>query len=562
MRIHELSCPSRWAANWPHRYSGNTLAVGGPQHIAFVAALAVVLCGQLAVAQNLPFAKSTPADRMAAMVQFVQSRHKAPFHRDGVMLPKGGAQALLQQMHNQPEPVVVPTGTNVKVNKDRNPWPKAELGAAVDPTNGNNWVVMANDFRENWDHEFYHVSTDGGVKWTDDSMVGGSDPITGFVPLTFQSDPGVAFDRVGHSFVSAITGNQIFDFTNLYENFDTEIEIAQGFAHGRYTYLIPTAIDDQPCYGTATTFVCDAQLDKPLITVDTVPGSPNKGTIYVYYTLFCNGSGASGTGPCTDGNATVPAFSSAILESHSPGAGLPFSPPNLVSVGLFQEQFSDLVIDSHGTPHMFFDDFSGVSLAMYESTYTGGAWVVSPTPVATFNYNGLNNFNWGFRDDGAIAPGCGISGETAYCAFSANQIGSGPTSSTPNLYVAVVNTLNAASAINRVNNDAFNNGKDHFFGWATVTANGVYVGWYDNRRDPFNAKVEYFVGKSTDGGKTFPTQMAVSDTSFNPCIGFPGCGFFGDYVQLVSGPDNVVRAAWSDTRDGASMQIYSQAVTW
>lgn len=71
-----------------------------------------------------------------------------------------------------------------------------------------------------------------------------------------------------------------------------------------------------------------------------------------------------------------------------------------------------------------------------------------------------------------------------------------------------------------------------------------------------------FYHVSTNGGATFTTQKAVSDTSFNPCVGFPGCGFFGDYTQLVSGPDNVVRAAWSDTRDGASMQIWSQAVTW
>jgi hypothetical protein len=50
--------------------------------------------------------------------------------------------------------------------------------------------------------------------------------------------------------------------------------------------------------------------------------------------------------------------------------------------------------------------------------------------------------------------------------------------------------------------------------------------------------------------------------SFNPCVGFPGCGFFGDYVQLVSGPDGVVHAAWSDTRDGASMQVWSESITW
>ncbi|MGZ3643955.1 MAG: hypothetical protein ACXVCM_08890 [Ktedonobacteraceae bacterium] len=511
---------------------------------------------------SLGHAASLKYSSLAEFVKYMNSIHKAPFDRDGAVIPPSASKTLAKRASNSGITNTSGTATNVMVNQDRNPWPKAELGAAVDPTSGNNYVVMANDFRENWDHEFYHVSTNGGKKWTDDSMVGGSDPVTGFVPLTFQSDPGVAFDSVGHSYISAITGNSIFDFTNFYENFDTEIEVAQGFAHGRYTSLIPTPIDDQPCYGTATSFYCPAQLDKPFVTIDNVAGSPNKGSIYVYYTLFCNGAGPSGTDPCTDGTATVPAFSSAILVSSSAGAGLPFSAPALVSGSLTQEQFSDMVIDSHGTPHIFFDDFSTASVNMYESTWSGGSWNITSTPVASFTFNGLNNLNWGFRDAGTVAPGCGIGGDTAYCAFSAQQIGTGPTESTPSVYVAKVNTLTGSSTISRVNNDPFNDGKDHFFPWATVTANGVYVGWYDDRQDNFNTKVNYYVGKSTNGGATFPTQKAVSDTSSNPCVGFPGCGFFGDYVQLVSGPDNVVHAAWSDTRDGASMQIWSQAVTW
>jgi hypothetical protein len=200
---------------------------------------------------------------------------------------------------------------------------------------------------------------------------------------------------------------------------------------------------------------------------------------------------------------------------------------------------------------------------MYESTLKGANWVVSSKPVANFFFNGLASINWGFRSSGTIAPGCGINGDTAYCAFSANQLVNGPVESGVSAYVAVVNTLNATSKIYRVNNDPFNDGSDHFFPWATTKADGsVYVGWYDDRNDPFNTLVQYFVGKSTDGGHTFPTQTAVSDVAFNPCIGFPGCGFFGDYTQLASGPDGVVHAAWSDTRDGASMQIYSQAITW
>jgi len=515
---------------------------------AFAVGFATLHSGQLARAQGAPY------KNLSSYVKYVQSTHRAPFHRDGVMLPKGGAKELLRKWHEAQPLAEAPSGTNVKVNQDRDPWPKAEIGSAVDPTDGQNYLVMSNDFRENYDHMFFHVSTTGGATWTDDSMVGGNDPNTGFIPLTFQSDPGLAFDTSGHSFLSTITGNLIFDGVNGYQNNDTQIEVAQGYAHGEYANLLPIVIDTQPCIFTFTSSNCNSTLDKPLITVDDVAGSPNNGTVYVYYTLFC------GPNPCTDGSATVPAFGSAILESHTSGGF--FTSPALVSGALTNTQFSYLVVDSKGTPHMFFDDFTNPYVNMWESTLTAGTWVVSASPVASFYFTQFSNPNWGFRDFGAAAPGCGIRKNTAYCAFSANQIVGKPGESTPSVYLAVVNTLTGASTVHRVNNDAWNNGKNHFFGWATATSAGVYVGWYDDRNDPFNTTVQYFVGKSTDGGKTFPTQTAVSDTAFNPCIGFPGCGFFGDYTQLVSGPDGVVHAAWSDTRDAVSMQIYSQAVTW
>jgi len=512
-------------------------------------------------------AGSPPFHDLTSYIAWVQSHHKAPFDRDGSLSSNKGGAAFIKKTQGKAPLAAASSAAaaNIQVNQDRNPWPKAELGAAVNPANGSDYVVMENDFRQNFDHEIYHTSTDGGLHFTDDSATVGVDGFAN-APYNFQSDPGVAFDSVGHSYISFISGNLIFDFINGYLNQDTEVDMVQGFANGQYTNITPTPIDFQPCNGLLTgTINCPAILDKPLITVDNVPGSPNEGSIYVYYTLFCNGAGPTGTDPCIDGSATIPPFSSAILESHSAGAGLPFSTVALVSGSFTQEQFSDMVVDSHGTPHMFFDDFTNpLAVNMYESTFSGGAWTVNATPVATFTYNGLNNLNnWQFRDAGAAAPGCGISKDTAYCAFSAQQIGSGKIESTPSVYVAKVNTLTGASTTHRVNNDAFGDGKDHFFAWATVAPSGaVYVGWYDNRNDPFNVKVEYFVGKSTNGGSSFATQKAVSTASFNPCTGFPGCGFFGDYTQIVSGPDGVVHAAWSDTRDGASMQVFSARVTW
>lgn len=528
--------------------------------VALAVLLSTLLMGGIATAQGT----STSAPRFQNLGQYadwVAANHKAPFDRDSVRMPEGAATTLLKQrsLNAAATPTAASTWHNVRINRDRDPWAKAEVGMAVDPVSGN-LVVMTNDFRENWDHEFYHVSTNGGTSWSDDSMVGGSDPNTG-AQLTFQSDPGVAFDSKGHSFLSAITGNSIADYydgNDNYANFDTQIIVAQGYNHGTYTNLVPYVIETEPCRFFPTVGVCPSSLDKPLITVDNVAGSPNNGTIYVYYTVFCNDK------PCKYGSASVPAFGSAIVESHSPGSGVPFSAPQIVSGTFSSEQFSYIVVDSHGVPHAFFDDFSSpTGVNMYMSTLTSTGWVVSSSPVATFIPAYTSTGNWGFRLSGTFAPGCGISKDTAYCAFSANQAGSGPFEGGLNVYVAAIDTQAGTSTINRVNNDPLYNTADHIFPWATAKADGsVYVGFYDDRNDPFLTKVQYWVAKSTDGGKTFPTQHAVSDTAFNPCVGFPGCGFFGDYTQIVAGPNGVVHAAWSDTRDGASMQVWGQAITW
>lgn len=510
-------------------------------------------------------AAGLPFQNLQEFTAYVQANHKAPFTLGNVTYSNTNAQGTIVGKNNTLKTTPYKGWeTNVKVNQDLNPWPKAGVAAAVNPVNGSDYVVMSNDLRDFYSHLFFHVSSNGGQNWTDDAMSAGSDPITGLLtPLSYQTDPGVAFDNFGHSYLTGLSVNLTFDTTNGYINLDTMVGIGEGYQNGSYISQITVPLDAQPCNGTSTAFNCPAILDSPLITIDNNPTSKHFGSIYVYYTLLCLGTGTNNKGPCTDGRVTVPASSSAILVVHAPGWNQPFSQPALVSGALTQEQFSDMVIDNHGIPHIFFDDFSTSSIKIYMSTLTPGGWVVSNTPIVSFKYAGLNNINWQFSSSGSVAPGCSISEVTAYCAFSASKIGNGPEAGSPSIFLAVVDTATATTSVHRVNDDSFFGGKDHFFPWATVTPKGdVYVGWYDNRNDPFNNKVQYFVGKSTNGGKTFPEQIAVSDTSFNPCVGSPGCSFFGNYTQLVSGPNSVVHAAWSDTRAGSSMQIYTQSITW
>src|SRR5207253_826432 len=110
-----------------------------------IALIASMLWGQPVSAQ-VP----QPKD-LESFVKYMQSHHRAPFDRDSAFIPKGAAlklQSNAEARQAQASRSLL-IGSNVKVNQDRNPWPKAEIGAAVDPTSGSNYVVMSNDFREN-----------------------------------------------------------------------------------------------------------------------------------------------------------------------------------------------------------------------------------------------------------------------------------------------------------------------------------------------------------------------------------------------------------------------------
>jgi len=508
-------------------------------------------------------AQTAPFKDVSSYIAWMNKNHKAPFNIPGATVTPAAAKAFAARAKANSQSAQNSAGhhfQNIQVNQDRNPWPKAGLASAVNPLDPRAWVVIANDFRINYTRTIYHVSTDRGRTFTDDLLVGGNDPYIFDAPLSFQVNPAVSFDNAGNSRFSALSGNEIIDLNNNYFNLDNEVDEIQGFTDGTYSDVFPTLIDAQQCDGALLNgpFVCSGNVSQPLNTTDSNPSSPNAGTTYVYYTFFCNLNPDS----CTDGSATIPSFGSVILESHSPNPETAFTAPALVSGSHTNAEFAAMVIDPSGTPHIFFDDFTNAPvMTIWESTLTGGVWTVSANPVATFTYNGLGNPNWFFTDSGAALPGCGIHNYTAYCAFSAVQVAGGAPESSPSVYLAAVNVNTGASRVARVNNDAFNAGKHHFFAWATTTPEGaVYVGWYDDRNDPQNTNVEYFVGKSFDGGRTFPIQKAVNDVPFNPCNGFQGCAYFGDYTQLASGPGGQVHAAWADTRDGVSMQIWSQTV--
>jgi len=546
--------------------------------------MSMLMCGSIAEAQST----APPFEDYDSFVQWMRKNHKAPFRPGWV--PKssttagsgssaaGGASDGDAQTNNSvlraPAIRQFPgvEKRNVKVNQDRNPWAKTTVAAAVDPSDGNNIVVLNNDFRQSLERVFYHVSSDGGRMWSDDYVTDGADPLNGGAPPAMEYNPGGSFDAEGNTYMTHAGGNSIEFFTSPgvgYMNFDTEIDVIQGFGHGTYLAQTPIELNTEQCGGVFGTaggdFDCRAALDLPSVTTDTNPNSPNKGTTYVYYTEFCNGAPPSG---CPEGDISLPTNTSGVVEQHnSPSKPTVFSDPKPVQGTLIASTGADMVIDASGTPHILFLDFTPGNrgggfppsvFTFYESTLTNGTWVVSD-PLATISLgDGAGNPNWGFGS--TQSPGCSIHVNTAYCAFVATSLNFAPAEPKQQVYLAIIDTGTAKATFTRVNSDPIGNSKDHLFAWATATPLGeVYVGWYDDKNDPLNQDLQYFVAKSSDGGKTFPTQEPVSEL-FNPCTGSPTCSNFGSYTQLVSGPDGVVHATWQDTREGKSPQVWSQTV--
>jgi hypothetical protein len=101
------------------------------------------------------------------------------------------------------------------------------------------------------------------------------------------------------------------------------------------------------------------------------------------------------------------------------------------------------------------------------------------------------------------------------------------------------------SAPRRINNDAVNHAKWHWFGTLSVAPSGrIDVVWYDTRNSPNNVISQLFYSFSIDGGNTWSPNVAASNP-FNPFIGYPNQSKIGDYITVVSDDDsaNVAYAA-------------------
>jgi hypothetical protein len=105
------------------------------------------------------------------------------------------------------------------------------------------------------------------------------------------------------------------------------------------------------------------------------------------------------------------------------------------------------------------------------------------------------------------------------------------------------------SAPRRINDDAVNHAKWHWFGTLSVAPNGrIDAVWYDMRNGPNNITSQVFYSYSADGGNSWSPNVAVSNL-FNPFIGYPNQQKIGDYITVVS-DETSANVAYAATFNG------------
>ncbi len=128
--------------------------------------------------------------------------------------------------------VATKSDVSVQGNQDKNPWQKVSVAAAVDPKNPKHIVVLSDDFRDGFQRVFYHVSTNGGKKWTDDYLTDGVDPGLNGLPFAMPHSAKIGFDSEGNTSIVHLSSNNIIQSNNgliSFANLDTQIDLIQGF---------------------------------------------------------------------------------------------------------------------------------------------------------------------------------------------------------------------------------------------------------------------------------------------------------------------------------------------
>jgi hypothetical protein len=423
----------------------------------------------------------------------------------------------------------VSVGPNVDVSDE--PGPQSETSIAINPENPKEIVAGSNEIFRLPMRAYF--SSNAGKTWAGVDLP--LPPPTQAHGIDFGSDPGVAWDTLGNVYYSYIV-----------------VFFSKGFAGVVGTEMAVARSSDGGQTWTATFF--DLQTgasmfnDKPMITVDTNPGSSFVNRVYVAWD-------AAG-GPL------------GIQVSSSSDHGVSFSAP--VSAGIPKGIGADPFVGPDGALHVAWQDFHD-NLELVSTSTDGGATFSAPVTIAPT----MASFDVGvpaqaFRR-ALIYPACGADGSqgpnrgTLYCSWTDETTANG-------MDAFVARSTDGGmtwSAPVRVNDDPTGSANDQFNQWLAVdpTDGSISVSFYDTRNDPTHVSTDVFVARSTDGGVTFGANIQVTSAPTNEAASGADFGNqYGDYEGIAAFGGRI-HPVWTDRRasvagvPGLDEEIFTATIT-
>ncbi|WP_221481978.1 sialidase family protein [Cohnella xylanilytica] len=283
--------------------------------------------------------------------------------------------------------------------------------------------------------------------------------------------------------------------------------------------------------------------DKPNVAVDKSAASPFIGNAYISYTrFFDNGRGSViFFHRSTDGGRT---WSKPVRISEV-RVGFPFVQGSSIGIGLSGEVFAAW-IDYNGdrsSIRVRRSDDGGVTFGPDVSA-AAITPIQDPLPVPGWDFRVLTFANVRADTSGNF-PGAVYAVWDDLSEGSANVL----------LARSVDNGATWSDPI-RVNDSRL--GTQNFFSAAAVSPHTgtVNVIYYTNRRS--GKRIDVYLARSRDGGRSFERNLRITDKSFNPnadpTFGTPST-FIGDYITTAFKGESDL-SVWTDTRTGRQ-EIFS-----
>lgn len=413
-----------------------------------------------------------------------------------------------------------------------------ETSVAVNPTDGKNIIVGANDYRT-LNTLWYFTSTDAGFTWKSAELPSDN-------ALYYATDPSVVFGPDGIAYYG---NGRIASGGDPYPINDV---ISYKSMTKGDTWNSPVRV----VFDSSTPSGAVKLADKYYLAVAPTAPGPLAPRVYMAWTEYENGK-------------------SRIVASRSVDAGTTWSAPVAVSTpGQFQAPVPAVAVG--GEVYIVFIDLDTAKREiLFSRSNDGGVTFGAPKKIA--NYQNLGPL----YPPGSPNPHPIIKGHLRVNSFPSiaidhsfrhfNRIyvtwaGMG-SDGRHHIYLSKSDDFGDTwSEALPIESDKSAINTDKFFPWVAVDPTSGIVGvcFYDSRLDaPANQMTDLFLGLSEDGGDSF-TVRRISDVSFNPSVtsstdslltNGDTLAFFGDYNGLVAF-NTFWYPVWTDSRVGYDQDVY------